>query len=201
MDLLGAGFPRTGPLLCDWRSGNRLSPVFAATGNTAVALTGGAPPSLSELVTWGSWAHTRGGGGDGMGTGGGPTRARPVAPQAQSVGGADRRLPPRAGRGAAQTTTDPVWDRGVVKFPHTTPMPMPTCPHDSVTFMVLTAGAGGPTQRSRWSVCTPPRAGAATAGPTTCHGVGDTRAAVPGPRHDARGQGRATEPKDQVCRS
>ena len=161
-----------------------------------VSLSNGLPLPLRRRFVGGARLRFRGG----MGTGGGPTRARPVAPQARSVGGPDRRLPPRAGRGAAQTTTDPVRDRrSAVRthdahaHPHVPPRPCHCA--------ALTAGAGGPTQRSRWRVCAPPRAGAATAGPTTCHGVGDTRAAVPGPRHDARGQGRATEPKDQVCRS
>ena len=53
--------------------------------------------------------------------------------------------------------------------------------------MVLTGGVGGPTPGRRWSTCAHPHTVAATAGPTTCHGVRDTRAAVHSPRHDARG--------------
>ena len=72
-------------------------------------------------------------------------------------------------------------ETGTVKFPHTMPMPM----HIYTTMLIH-----GP-DRGHWGTYTK-QAVAATAGPTICHGVGDTRAVVPSPRHDARGRGRAT---------
>ena len=43
-----------------------------------------------------------------------------------------------------------------------------------------------------------PTSSGSTAGPTLCHSVRGTGAVVHSPRHDARGQGRATRPLDQV---
>ena len=68
-----------------------------------------------------------------------------------------------------------------------------TCTHASTTMLIHGPEQEhqGPTEGSQQSICAHPQAAAATAGPTTCHGVGDTRAVVHSVRHDAQGWGRA----------
>jgi hypothetical protein len=51
-----------------------------------------------------------------------------------------------------------------------------TCTHASTTMLIHGPEQEhqGPTEGSQQSICAHPQAAAATAGPTTCHGVGDT---------------------------
>ena len=138
----------------------------------------------SCLTTGGRGGEGRGGegrggegrGGEGRGGEGRgecPTLDRHAARQTQSLGGPCHRLP-RAGLGATQTTTDPVRDRRSEVSTHDAHAHahMHTQPRH---FFVLTGGAGGPAQSSRWSMCAHSHAVA----------VRDTWAAVHSPRHDA----------------
>ena len=77
--------------------------------------------------------------------------------------------------------------------------PLPVS-HTAMSIQGPNEGHRGPTQSSQWGICAHLHAVAARAGPTTCHGVRDTQAAVHSPRPPVMHQVGA-KPRDHRTRS